>query len=122
MKYNLVHAGTCLSDYWGGHHLPHVAIPVDGTITVKGVLDQVRSEINQGAFAGSLDWETLESEEFYEACCAALQELMQMNCDILDKPAFPNLEPWEDGDCGESVMAFFVFAPVEDEDEDEDEE
>lgn len=113
MKYNLVHADTCLSGYWGGHHLPHVAVPVDGTITVRETFDQIRSEINQGAFGGSLDWEVQESEEFHKACCAALQELLELNVDILDKPAFPNLEPWEEDDCGESVMAFFVFVPVE---------
>ena len=113
MKYSLVHAGTCLPDYWGGHHLPHVAVPVDGTITVRETFDQIRSEINQGAFAGSLDWETLESEEFHKACYAALQEMQELNSDKLDKPAFPDLEPWEDDDCGESVMAFFVFVPEE---------
>ena len=113
MKYLLVHADTCLSDYWGGHHLPHVAVPVDGTITVKEVLDQVRSEINQGAFAGSFDQDLLDSEEFNAASLAALQELRELNCNILNKPAFPSLDPWEDDDCGESVMAYFVFVPEE---------
>lgn len=111
MKYNLVHADTCLSDYWGGHHLPHVAVPVDGTTTVKEVLDGVRSELNQGAVAGSLDWEVIESEEFHAACTKAVQELTEMNVDILNKPAFPNLEVWDEDDCLESVMAFFVFVP-----------
>ena len=81
MKYNLVHADTCLSGYWGGHHLPHVSIPVDGTITVKEVFDQIRSEINQGAFAGSLAWELRESKEFHAACIDALQEMQELNPD-----------------------------------------
>lgn len=112
MKYTVEHADTCLSDYWGGHHLPHVSMPVDGATTVKEVLDGVRSELNQGAVAGSLDWETVESEEFHAACMKAVQELTELNVDILDKPAFPNLEVWGD-DCSESVMAFFVFVPEE---------
>lgn len=111
MKYSLVHADTCLSCYWGGHHLPHVAVPVDGTITVKEVFDQIRSEIHQGAFVGSLDWETQESKEFHAACIDALQELQELNPDQ-DAPAFPDLEPWEEDQC-ESVMAFFVFVPEE---------
>lgn len=111
MKYSLVHADTCLSDYWGGHHLPHVAIPVDGAITVQEVFDGIRSELNQGAVAGSLDWEVVESDEFHDACMQAVQELLEMNVDILNKPAFPTLDLWEEDDCSESVMAFFVFVP-----------
>lgn len=116
MKYNLVHADTCLSDYWGGHHLPHVAVPVDGATTVKEALDGVRSELNQGAVAGSLDWEVVESEEFHAACMQAVQELLEMNVDILNQTAFPSLEILDDDDdCSESVMAFFVFVPEEEE-------
>ena len=112
MKYNLVLVDTCLPDYWCGHYLPYVSVPVDGTVTVKEVSDQIQLEIAQGAFGGSLDWEIRDSQEFYTACYAALWKLIQMNCDILDKPAFPNLEPWEE-DQQESVMAFFVFVPEE---------
>lgn len=119
MKYNLVHADTCLSDYWGGHHLPHVAVPVDGTPTVKEVLDGVRSELNQGAVAGSLSWEVIESEEFYNACVKALQKMVELNADNLNKVAFPDLEVFqEEDDEGPYVLAFFVFVPVEEDDED----
>ncbi len=115
MKYHLQHADTCLSDYWGGHHLPHVSVPVDGTTTtVREVLDGVRSELSQGAVAGSLDWKVIESEEFHTACTKAVQELIELNADTLNKPAFPNLDALEgDDDCSESVMAFFVFVPEE---------
>lgn len=113
MKYSLVHVDTCLSDYWGGHPLHHVSIPVDGATTVKEVYDQIRSELNQGAIAGSFDWETVELEEFHIACMKAVQELEQSNTDILNKAAFPYLEPFDDS--GESVMAFFVFVPEEEE-------
>lgn len=116
MKYSLVHADLCLPDYWGGHHLPHVAVPVDGTITVKEVLDGVVSELNQGAVAGSLDWEVVNSEEFHVACMQAVQELLEMNVDILNKPAFPTLEPWEEGE-DLFVLAFFVFVPEEEDEE-----
>lgn len=114
MKYQLQHVATCLSDYWGGHHLPHVSIPVDGTTTVKKVLESVRSELSQGAIAGSLDRKVIESEEFHTACMQAVQELSELNVDILNKIAFPNLDALEgDDDCSESVMAFFVFVPEE---------
>lgn len=119
MRYNIVHADTCLSDYWGGHHLPHVSVPVDGATTVKEVFDEIRSELNQGAIAGSLDWEVVESEEFHNACMQAVQELVELNVDILDKSAFPNLEFYGEDDDGPSVMAHFVFVP-EEEDDDED--
>ena len=99
-----------MSDYWGGHHLPHVAIQVDGTTTVREVFDQIESEINQGAFGGSLDWEVQESEEFHKACYAALQEMQELNPGQ-DVPAFPDLEPFDDS--GESVMAYFVFVPID---------
>lgn len=112
MKYTVVHADTCLSDYWGGHHLPHVSVPVDGATTVKEVLEGIRSELNQGAVAGSLDWEPVESEEFHAACMKAVQELTELNAGILNKAAFPDLEIQND-DCSESVMAFFVFVPEE---------
>lgn len=114
MKYQLHHADTCLSVYWGGHHLPHVSVPVDGATTVKEALEGVRSELNQGAVAGSLDWEVIESKEFHTACMKAVQELIELNAGILNKPAFPDLEARGDDDCSESVMAFFVFVPEED--------
>ncbi len=114
MKYQLHHADTCTSDYWGGHHLPHVSGPVDGTTTIREVLDGVRSELSQGAVAGSLDWKVIESEEFHAACMKAVQELIELNAGILNKPAFPDLETRGDDDCSESVMAFFVFVPEED--------
>ena len=115
MKYNLVHADTCLPDYWGGHHLPHVSVPVDGNITVKEVFAQIRSEISQGAFGGSFDPDLLDSEEFYAACIDALQEMQELNSDKLDTPAFPDLELFDDS--GESVMVFFVFVPEEEEED-----
>ena len=114
MKYHLQLADTCLSEYWGGHHLPHVSVPVDGATTAKEALEGVRAELGQGAVAGSLSWEVIESEEFYAACMKAIQELTELNESILDKPAFPNLEVLEGDDCCEPVMAYFVFVPEED--------
>ena len=112
MKYTLVHADTCLPDYWGGHHLPHVSMPVDGATTVKELLAGIRSELSQGAVAGSLGWEVIESEEFHAACMKAVQELTELNMITLNRAAFPDLEIRDD-DCSESVMAFFVFVPEE---------
>ena len=115
MRYTLVQADTCLPGYWGGHHLPHVSMPVDGATTVKELLAGIRSELSQGAVAGSLGWEVIESEEFRAACMQAVQYLVEMNAGILTKIAFPNLEVLEGDDCCEPVMAFFVFVPEEEE-------
>ena len=55
IKFECCHADTCLSDYWSGHHLPHVQIPVYRGMTLKEVKDAIRSELSQGAVMGSTD-------------------------------------------------------------------
>lgn len=99
MKVNIAHADTCLSDYWSGHHLPHVAIMALPSMSFKDVRllsgDMVKPEDEKRADA------------LTRAAYAAI------NRDI--KPAkkgarraFPDLEqPGED--CDAQVMAYFVF-------------
>ena len=56
MKMNCHHADTCLSDYWSGHHLPHVMIPVTRRkMSFAEIRRAIRSEIAQGAVMGSGD-------------------------------------------------------------------
>lgn len=55
MKVNIVHADTCLSDYWSGHHRPHVAIPVHRGTRFCDVRQDLRTEVSQGAVMGSDD-------------------------------------------------------------------
>jgi hypothetical protein len=40
-KFDIIHADTCLPDYWSGHHLPHVQIPVfNGMVSARRERDQ----------------------------------------------------------------------------------
>ena len=56
MKMTCSHADTCLSDYWSGHHLPYVMIPVTRRkMSLAEIRRAIRSEIAQGAVMGSGD-------------------------------------------------------------------
>ena len=97
------HADTCLPDYWGGHHLPHIAVPVWHGMTLAELKRSLLSEINEGAIAGSFD---SLPDRWYMRARAAIQRI---------KPArkgarrlFLDLEPCADEDWCD-VMAFFVF-------------
>lgn len=56
MKVSIVHADTCLPDYWSGHHRPHVQIPCTRQrMSFAEIRDLIRNEIVQGAVCGSDD-------------------------------------------------------------------
>lgn len=70
MKVSIVHADTCLPDYWGGHHRPHVQIPCTrARMSLAEVRRLVRQEIAMGAVAGSdddarlLSWDAVADEK-----------------------------------------------------------
>lgn len=107
----LVHADTCLSDYWSGHHLAHVQIPVYKGMHLSEVKAALHSELNQGAVAGSDERTQDDSgdvgDKWYKKAHAAVNRL---------KPAvkgkrrmFEGLEPAHDNDGEATVYAFFVF-------------
>lgn len=119
MKMHCNHADTCLPDYWGGHHLPHVQIPVYRGMTLAAVRDAIRDELRQGAVAGSTDAARLLSadmvrpEEEKQADRITRAAYAAVNRDVRgarrgQRTAFNDLEA-DDGD----VYAFFVFT-VED--------
>lgn len=65
MKVSIVHGDTCLPDYWGGHHRPHVQIPCTRQrMSFAEIRRLIRSEISQGAVAGSDDDTRLLSWDF----------------------------------------------------------
>lgn len=66
MKVYIVHADTCLSDYWSGHHRPHVCVPMFDGITYAEIRDAIREEIRQGAVMGSDDDAQLLSSDFVQ--------------------------------------------------------
>ena len=56
MKMTCSHVDTCLSDYWAGHHLPHVMIPITRRkMSLAEIRRAIRSEIAQGAVMGNGD-------------------------------------------------------------------
>ena len=109
MKLECKHADTCLPDYWSGHHLAHVQIPVYQRMTLKMIKEELHSELNQGAIAGNepltQDDSGPDGDKWFKAAHAAVNRI---------KPAtkgqrsfFNDLEePDEDS---ETVYAFFVF-------------
>lgn len=102
MRLECAHADTCLSDYWGGHHLPHAVIPAY-RMTFAELRKQLHSEVSQGAIAGATY--DPDNDAWHTAAHAAI------NRDV--RPAkkgarivFTDLEP----DCdGEGPYAYFVF-------------
>jgi hypothetical protein len=125
IKFECCHADTCLSDYWSGHHLPHVQIPVYRGMTLKDVKNAIRSELSQGAVMGSTDNARLLSadmvrpDEVKQADRVTLAAYAAVNrmrlADPRKRKLFMELEEIdENDDCCESVYAFFVFVVLED--------
>ena len=108
MKHSCQIADVCLSDYWGGHHEAHLSIPVDNTMKLSDVKEALLSELSQGAIAGSVDYQVLESDEFHTSAELAINAI---EADT-DGPVFTELEDDTDEDC-ESVMAIFILVPEE---------
>src|SRR5690554_7923907 len=67
MKLEIVHVDTCLSDYWSGHHLAHVQIPVIPGMSMKDIKNSIKQEILQGAVMGSDDIAFLLSADYVGA-------------------------------------------------------
>ena len=120
------HAGTMLPDYWSGHHLAHVAVPVDSGTTWDDLHNLILSELMDGCIMGSTPLAQLLSEEnsaghathrdterdlaVIAAHIAVLRDLKP------NKPGgrpFPNLPSPDDDDAdlfdSESAYAYFVF-------------
>lgn len=97
--YTLAHADTCLPDYWSGHHLPHISVPVYRSMTAGSLRDALRDEVNQGAIAGA----DAPADNDDAAHAAMLDAILALR--ILSEQPFADLENDED------VYAFFVFVP-----------
>lgn len=119
IKLECAHADTCLADYWSGHHLPHVQIPVYPGMTMRAIKDAIKSELAQGAVAGSDDNARLLSADWVpprdETRAIAITKAAYAAVDRM-KPArkgtrrfFTDLEQATDDDCADTVYAFFVF-------------
>lgn len=110
------HADTCLPDYWGGgHHLPHVQIPIVPGMSLRDIKAAIRSEVAQGAIAGTNDDSVLlacdwipdrlvpQSQAVLRGVYASIKRLSPAIKG--QRKFFTDLEISEDND----VYAYFVF-------------
>lgn len=116
-----VHADTCLSDYWSGHHLPHIQIPVYRGMTLKQIKADLIDELRQGAIAGSHaaadllridgidETQQAQADALYRAAIAAVRRMRPATPG--QRRFFMDLEEPDDPEHydSESVYAFFVF-------------
>ena len=120
-RYHLecIHADTCLPDYWGGHHLAHIQVPVWNGMSLAELKKALMSELNEGAVAGSdapHDWD----EQWYAAARDAVQAIEAFAVRAIEAktPAaaaenlFPLLVPQTEDDDVPTVYGFFVFRHV----------
>jgi len=111
MKLLCAHADVCLPDYWGGHHLPHVAVSVNHDTSFAALRSAIIDELRMGAVAGAdaTPEDTYENDEWYKAALEAVERDVRP-CDPSFQYPFRNLESSEDEDeDSESVYAYFVF-------------
>lgn len=123
MKIEICHADTCLADYWSGHNLPHLQIPVHRGMTLREVKETIRDELRQGAVMGSGDdarllsadmvrpEEEKRADRLTRAAYAAVNRLSPAKKGA--RRLFLELEETPDDYDGESVYAFFVLAVEE---------
>lgn len=124
MKLEIVHADTCLPDYWSGHHKAHLQIPVWHGMSLKAIKDDLKSEIRQGAIAGSDDLAYLlgsglikpededRADKAIKAVYAAINRMKPNRRG--QRRFFTELEKeTDDSDYTETVYAFFVITEIE---------
>lgn len=116
MKLICTHSDTCLPDYWGGHYLPHVAVPVSRDTTFADLRTAIINELRMGAVAGAdaTPEDTYENDEWYNAACEAVERDVQLR-DSSDEYPFRDLDSGE-GEDEDSVpvYAYFVFIREDD--------
>ena len=119
MKLEICHADTCLPDYWSGHHRAHVQIPVTPGMSGTDIRKAIKSEIAQGAVAGSDDIAFLLSADYVGAD-------REVDADKVTKAVYAainKIRPARKGqrrfftdidasDDAETVYAFFVIVEV----------
>lgn len=106
MKLEICHVDTCLPDFWSGHHLPHIQIPVHRGMDVKTMKQYLIDELHNGPVMGVNE---LEEEWFRQARIAV------GNCTEKtdDYQPFSDLVDESDDEDAASVYAYFVFREVE---------
>ena len=108
MYFELSHYDTCLPDYFQGHHLPYLQIPIQKGMTLLEIKESLKNELDFGAIGGSLDYDILESELFHYLADQAIENLTPD--DKKQNTFFNDLDDYDD-DCEFTVYAFFILVP-----------
>lgn len=107
IKLVAVHAETCLCDYWGGHHLPYIQVPVVFHTNMDQLKDMLHDELNCFVMNGPEDNSPV-ADEWYEAAHKAVDEIVCSKW-----MPFEHLPIVDDmGDYPE-IYAYFVFVNEE---------
>ena len=117
MKYEIVHVDTCLPDYWHGHHLMHLSIPVWHGMSLQNIKDSLISELSQNAICGYIpdEWQQ-EGNEYelseygYSQARDCINALTPINPEQIE--FFTDIENDETGEF--PVYAYFVFVEIKD--------
>ena len=114
-KFILHYVECCLPDYFSGHHLPVLQVPVDGSTTRLELANSLFDEVKQGVLDDDPrlpeDWTWEEMERVINACI-----FWDEACEYNDV-VFPDLETIN-SDCSEDYChAFFVIETEEESEE-----
>lgn len=109
MKLACVFVDVCHPDYdyWGGHHLPYVAVSVSRDTTFANLRAAIINELRAGAVVvdDSTPEQTCGSDEWYKAACEAVERDVRSIDPSIDYP-FHYLDDVE------SAYAYFSFGRV----------
>ena len=101
----LIILDVCTADYFCGHSLPVISVPVHTGITVGELIEGIEDEYD---YCFDL-YENQYSEADFDNAIAALKE---KNKDILESPFLLNSEEEEEEEEGEGVYAYFVLGNI----------
>lgn len=120
IKFECCHIDTCLPDFWSGHHLPYVQIPVYNGMTLKEIKASIMDELKQGAVMGNCEnayllWSDYvnpdnekKADQVTKAAYAAVNRIKPSKKG--QRKFFTGLDKVdEDNDCMDTVYAYFVF-------------
>lgn len=106
-KVTAMYADTCLPDYWRGHFLPHISVPVYNGMTLGELKAQLKSEISQDAVAGA--YEVTERDGWHEAARKAIDAIESADPGLGDDTVmYRHLED-NGGEDDVGCCAFIVF-------------
>lgn len=115
-KVTAMYADTCLPDYWGGHFLPHISVPVYNGMTLGELKAQLKSEISQDAVAGA--YEVTERDGWYVAAREAIDALEAKDQTLGDGAVLFSDLPEQEDDDDDYVHVYVVLVVEQDDDED----